>query len=92
MTTFGPLARFAGAPLVLRFSIENNPEMVSKRRKPIRLGRERLLFLPAARSNDQAPAGEGYAAAGCGKRADTIARKVGIRRGLMVPAHAGKLG
>lgn len=46
---------------------------------PVRLAREYMLFLPAAGRNDEAQAGEGYAAVGGGKRADTVSGKVGVR-------------
>ena len=72
--------------------VEDNAEVVAKRRMPVRFARKHLLFLPTIGCNDQARAGQGYATVGRGERADAVTREVGIGRGLMIATPAGELG
>ena len=85
------LLRLTCAALPLNSLVEDNAEVIAKRRVPGRFARKHLLFLPAIGGNDQARAGEGYATVGRGQRADTVPREVGIGRALMIATHAGEL-
>ena len=84
--------RLTWAALPMSSLVEDNAEVIAKRRMPLQVGRKHLLFLPAIGSNGQAIAGQGYATVGRGERADAVAREVGIGRRLMIATHAGELG
>ena len=86
------LLRLTCGALPMNSLVEDNAEVVAKRRMPVPFARKHLLFLPAIGSNDQAHAGEGYASVGRGERADPVTREMGIGRGLMIATHAGELG
>src|SRR5207247_9284611 len=71
------LLRSTCAALPMNSLVEDNAEVVAKRRMPVRFARKHLLFLPAIRCNDQARAGEGCATGGHAQRADAVRRDVG---------------